>query len=300
VRFFYTNEAMKLTGQVKPKLNFLFSVLFLLVACAQTMPSPTPIPTETSAVSSSSAESSTPVETPLPMPSAQYILDLERAIAYSCELLVNKGLEPELDYQGASSTLVRFPSGDQGVFVAIGFVGIARGYQLLYRVHGHQVELVELRGPGAVEQHMWGVRSLHDSDLSAVGIEHLHLFADASGETQEVLRVVGAGHAGTGFWEDGYFEIVYVTDAGIRVVFSGAEAEINVNTQGWHRQYQYEYTDLNVDGNKEIVKTGEECVYLWEAQTESLQKTDCHDVEEIYRYNGTYFASVYRSSLPQE
>jgi len=297
------------------KQSFLTLMLFFLAACVRATSFPTPMPTETPTVASTSTPQAktptptateaptaistatsqatklviprltpTPTKTPLPIPPVQLILDSEQAIAYSYELLINKGLEPGLHYQGASSALVRFPSGDQGVFVAIGFVGIARGYQFLYRIHERQVELVELLPGGYV----WGMRSLHDSDLNSVDIELLYLFTDADGQAKEVLKVVGAGHAGTGLWEDGHFEILNINDNGIKVVFAGVEAASNCNAGGYDKRYQYQYIDLDNDGSQEIVKEGEECEYQF-SDEKGLHKTACKDVQEVYWFNGTEY-----------
>jgi hypothetical protein len=83
-------------------------------------------------------------------------------------------------------------------------------------------------------------------------------------------------------------EIIRITDDGISVIFADAEAEINANHQGWHRQYQYQYDDLDADGYKEIIKTGDECVY--QVGDEGLEKTDCQKVKKVYTFNGTEYA----------
>jgi hypothetical protein len=181
----------------------------------------------------------------------------------------------------ANYAQVEFPNGDAGVFVTVGFSGIVRGYQFLYRVRGDQVELVELVSGGRD----WGIRSLQN--FAKVDIEFLELFPGTSRQSGQVLKVTGAGHAGTGLWEDGYFQIISVTGDGIRVVFDGAEIEINASHQGWHRQYQYQYDDLDADGYSEIIKEGQECRY--QVGDEGLEKIDCQRVKKVYYFNGTEY-----------
>jgi len=214
-------------------------------------------------------------------PSVNRISNPDEVIAYSYDLLLQQDLEQGFGYDNANYAQVEFPNGDTGVFVAIGFSGIVRGYQFLYRIRDDQTELVELVSGGWD----WGIRSLQDFDK--VDIEVLELFPGANSQPRQILKVTGAGHVGTGLWEDGYFQIISITDDGIRVIFAGAEVEINANHQGWHRQYQYQYDDLDTDGYKEIIKEGEECRY--QVGDEGLEKTDCQRVSKVYYFNGTEY-----------
>jgi hypothetical protein len=249
---------------------FLGPLCFLLVGC-----------TAVGITAHTSATLTTPMttETILPTSSVNHLCRSDETIEYSYDLLIQR----ELEYLSGNATCaqVEFPNGDTGVFVAIGFIGPTRGYQFLYRIENEQVELVEfVSGEWA-----WGFRSLQDFDR--VDIEVLDLFAGTSNGPRQVLKVTGAGHAGTGLWEDGYFQIIKVTNEGIGVLFAGAEVEINANHQGWHRQYQYQYDDLDADGYSEIIKEGEECRY--QASNPGLETTDCQKVKKVYYFNGTEY-----------
>jgi hypothetical protein len=280
---------------------FLTTLCLLLAACTSTPVSdPTvtvrtsTVPTETAQPTSTLAPtlvSNAPLtETPMtiaatktipPTPSASYIRNPDQAIAYSYDLLLKRGLEKGFSYDNANYVQVEFPSGDAGVFIAIGFSGPTRGYQFLYRIRGDQVELIELI-PGGID---WGIRSLRD--FNKVGIEILQLFPGTSGQSSQVLKVTGSGHAGTGLWSNGYFELISIADDGIRVVFAGAEVEINAHHQGWYREYQYQYDDLDTDGYSEIIQEGEECRY--QGSDEGLEKIDCQRVKKVYYFDGAEY-----------
>lgn len=63
------------------------------------------------------------------------LLDEEAAIQYSYQLLPESTQgEP---YHGTGYIQVEFPNGEQGIFVALGFVGTVRGYQFLYKINGN-------------------------------------------------------------------------------------------------------------------------------------------------------------------
>lgn len=136
--------------------------------------------------------STVPTTTIPTTPPVNWVNDPDEAIAYSYDLLLQRDLEQGFGYDNANYAQVEFPNGDAGVFVAIGFSGPTRGYQFLYRIKDDQVELVELISAGRD----WGIRSLRDFDK--VGIEILELFPDTSRQSGQVLKVTGAGHAGTG------------------------------------------------------------------------------------------------------
>jgi len=280
-------------------------VLGLVAGCAPAAPTFTPMPLTTTPVPPTTTPvvpTVTPVPptaTPLPptatpvlptltslpilaKPDPQLILDRDQAIAYSYNLLLHQGLEQGFEYDNANFARIRFPNGDKGAFIAMGFSGIVRGYQFLYRISNDQAELVELIGRGPD----WGIRSLQE--FEKVDVEFLELVPDIDGQPKQLLKVTGAGHSGTGLWTDGYFQIIDITDDGIKVIFTGAEAEIDANPGGYHHQYRYQYIDLDGDGGKEIIKEDEECEYRF-SEEKGLEKTACESIREVYQFNGTEY-----------
>lgn len=106
-----------------------------------------------------------------------------------------------------------------------------------------------------------------------------------------MIQVKGAGHAGTGLWLDGYFELIETTEEGIRVLFSGAHASINANPGGYERHCEYAYEDLDNDGVKKIIQTGKACqLGFGENSLESkLQKTDGQAIERVFQFDGRQY-----------
>jgi hypothetical protein len=214
-------------------------------------------------------------------PSAAMILEREGAIAHSLNLLRDQGFDWAHD--NANFAEVRFPDGYRGVFVAVGFSGIAQGYQFLYRVDDGDVALVDLIS-GPID---WGIWSLQD--FERVDLAFPDLFPGEDDGDREVIQVTGAGHEGTGLWLDGYFELIEITEEGIHVLFSGAHASINASPGGYERHYEYAYEDLNDDGVKEIIQTGEECQL--EPGESGREKTDCQPVEGIFQFDGRQYVA---------
>lgn len=229
------------------------------------------------------AASAPPGESTRPAPAA--MLTREGAIAHSLNLLGEQGVD--WGHDNASFAEVRFADGDRGAFVAIGFSGIAQGYQLLYRIDDGEVILADFVS-GPID---WGIWSLQDYE--PVDLAFPDLFPGEENGHREVIQVTGAGHGGTGLWEDGYFEILEITEEGIRILFSGTHASINANPGGYERYYEYAYEDLNDDGVKEIIQTGEECqLEPGESTLESrLQRTDCEPVERIFQFDGRQYVA---------
>lgn len=221
-------------------------------------------------------------------PATATILDPEGAIAHSLNLLRQRGIDRAHD--NANFGQVRFPNGELGAFVAIGFSGTAQGYQFLYRVEGGNVVLVDLIS-GPID---WGIWSLRD--FETVDLAFPDLFPGENGAHGDVIQVTGTGHAGTGLWADGYFEIIEITEQGIRVLFSGVHASINANPGGYERRYTYAYEDLDDDGVKEIIQTGEECQL--ESGEGGLEKTDCQPVEAIFAFDGTRYVQRTKGETP--
>ena len=225
----------------------------------------------------SGAASVPPGESTQPAPAT--ILTREGAIAHSLNLLREQGID--WGHDNANFAGVRCPDGDRGAFVAIGFSGIAQGYQFLYRVDDGEVVLADFIS-GPID---WGIWSLRD--FETVDLIFPDLFPGEDDGDREVIEVTGAGHAGTGLWVDGYFKIIEITEQGIRVLFSGAHASINANPDGYERRYEYAYEDLDDDGVKEIIQTGEACQL--EPGESGLEKTDCQPVERVFQFDGRHY-----------
>ncbi len=215
--------------------------------------------------------------------------DSKLVIDYSYNLLVEKGLEPAgLSYDTADFAIVQFLNGNQGVFVAIGVFGIARGYQLLYRIENEQFELIE---PIRTGRYVWGLKSAQNEKRGSaqVDIEFLDIFAQKNSKWQDILKVTGAGHAGTGLWDDGYFEILAVTDNGLQELFKGVEFVTNSTTFDSYREYQF--TDLDGDGSQEIVEAVENCEYRISKDTWKREDLGCQQSQTVYKFDGTRYVS---------
>lgn len=244
---------------------------------------------ETAVVTLTTGTASAPSGEPT-KPAPAVILTREGAIAHSLNLLRVQGVDWAHD--NANLAEVRFPDGDRGAFVAVGFSGIAQGYQFLYRVEGEEVVLVDFIS-GPID---WGVWSLRD--FERVDLAFPDLFTGEEDGDREVIQVTGAGHAGTGAWLDGYFEIIEITEEGIHVLFSGAHGSINANPGGFERRYTYAYEDLNDDGVKEIIQTGEECQL--EPGESGLEKTDCQPVERVFQFDGLTYVQREEGTPPPD
>lgn len=212
--------------------------------------------------------------------------NLESVIEHSYNLLVERGFESgKLSYDTADYAIVQFPSGEQGVLVTLGFFGIARGYQLLYRIENEQPELIE---PIRTGRYIWGLKSIQNErrDSAQVDMGFLELLASKDSKWKNIVRVTGAGHAGTGLWDDGYFEILAVTESGLQKLFTGVEFVTNSTTVDSTQQYQF--TDLDDDGNQEIVETTEICEYGL-SETGEREDLGCQQSQGIYRFNGSHY-----------
>ncbi len=209
------------------------------------------------------------------------------AIAYSYKLVLQKGLEPNLGYEAANFALVRFPNGAPGAFVALGATGITRGYQILYRIRNNQLELVQLTPTGIC----WGVRSLRGSISDfKTDIEFLDLFATTKTRPQQIIKVTGAGHAGSGLWDDGYFQVLAITENGFSEIFTGLEATTNMTTFDTHHQYQF--VDLDGDGNKEIIEDEKRCDYRLDIANGEKRDLGCTTSRKTFRFDGTRYTPI--------
>lgn len=193
------------------------------------------------------------------------------------------GLEKGFTADQVDYVPVQFPDGNKGAFIAFGFSGPTRGYQFLYRLSGDKIASVELVTSGVG----WGISRKKDK----VDIEFLELFPNPNEYSQQLLKVTGLADYGSSLWDDGYFQIIDVTD-GIQVIFQGSEVEVNGNPEGWYNQYQYQYLDLDNDGVKEIIKEGEECKPGFNDEEKKWEPTSpCESIREIYRFNGVEYIS---------
>jgi hypothetical protein len=274
-------------------LRCLAAIAFGLTACNIPPPLPpaaittssttTPINVLTLSPTLRLQSTRTPTPVVQPTPSVDLILDPEKAIAHSYDLLQYRGLELGFSYDNANYASVHFPNGDRGAFVAIGFSGIVRGYQFLYRIRDDRVELVDL-ATGDID---WGIRDLQNP--YKVGFGFLELFTGIDKHSKQQLRVIGSGHHGTGLFSDGNFEIIDVTDEGMNVIFSGVEDDV----AGLHeeRNRYYYYSDLDADGITEIIRDGEECDSVYNVQPQKMEKT-CKFVYEIYKFNDVKYVKT--------
>jgi len=250
----------------------LLSTLFFTPAC-------TPRLENISNPSQISASLPTP---PLSKPNSQ---NLEQIIPYSYNLLVEKRIEPpRLSYDTADFTKIQFPNGDQGVFVTIGIWGIARGYQLLYRIKNEQFELIE---PIRKGRYVWGLKSARNQKHVAAQVEFLDLFAQRNQEWKDILKVTGVGHAGSGLWDDGYFEILAITNDGAKELFTGVEFVTNSSTVDTYREYQFK--DLDGDSNQEIIEDVKNCEYRISKDTWKREDLGCQQSQTIYKFDGNRY-----------
>ncbi|MCP4541889.1 MAG: hypothetical protein GY832_32570 [Chloroflexi bacterium] len=221
------------------------------------------------------------------MSTASSKLDAQDAIDYSYNLLVERGFErAELGYETSDFTIVQFPSGEQGVFVTIGiFMGVDHGYQLLYRIENGQFELIE---PIRTGRYVWGLKSTQNEKQASaqVDMEFLDIPAQSS-EWENIVKVTGAGHPGTGAWYDGYFEILAITDNGLQELFAGFE--FITNSTNYDRYYEYQFADLDGDGNQEIVEVIENCEYQINPDTWKREDLGCRQSQQVYQFNGTRY-----------
>ncbi|MBI5490381.1 MAG: hypothetical protein HY905_23800 [Deltaproteobacteria bacterium] len=214
-------------------------------------------------------------------PSSAGVRDAEVAVRCSYAALLASGLEAGFSYDGAEHVAVRFPSGDEGAVVAIGFSGIVRGYIFLYRIHADAAELVDLETGGQD----WGIRSMEE--LDAAPLETVPLFASEPQRT--VVKVTGAVHPGTGLWAEGYFELREVTEDGLRLLFAGAEVSASCNEGGFRNRRAFNFEDLDADGTFEIVAEGADCALVEGTEYGDCREGVCEDVRTEHQWNGERF-----------
>jgi hypothetical protein len=233
----------------------------------------------------------TPTVTPtLPPLTVSAILDPQGAITYSLAVLT-QGYDWETYADNPVATQVLFPSGDVGMFVALGFsAGPKRGYRFLYRIRDDNAELVDMERDFGLD---WGIRDIRSGEVT--GIETVQLFSDSRGQPGQTLKITGAGHAGIGMWDVGAFRLILITDAGMKVIFEGEEEYDSVDSYG-DKPYivtrQYSYEDLSGDGQMEIIENAQTCYQRLNEQKNQWQQTTCEPATmTVYRFNeSTYVA----------
>jgi hypothetical protein len=210
----------------------------------------------------------------------------QRVIDHSSELLLQKRLEKDSNYDGASFVQVNFFDKSMGAFVALGFVEPPHGYQFLYRMHGDQFDLMSLRQtPGVV----WGVHSLlgNNQPFETIDIEAIHIFTSKGDHPRQAIKVTGSSSA-YDLWKDGYFEIIEITDTGPHILFTGAEYWTDQTM--FDVQFQYKYLDSDSDGNIDfILETSDRCEYQVDNFTGARQDFGCLKAQVIHRFDGTSF-----------
>lgn len=206
------------------------------------------------------------------------------AIAYSFNLLVLLGYEEGFQYDNAVYTSIVFPDGSKGAFVAMGFSGITRGYKILYKTHQDEFRIVQL----SQDPEDWGINWGKELGRAQekVDLKFPELIRSQDGTSERVIELSGADHMGTGLWTNGYFEILRIDDDGFKVIFSGNKLTANYNSDPSENQSIFEYRDLDGDGNKEIIKEGQDCGVTFNQQLNSWSHTRCRPIHEIYKYNG--------------
>ena len=204
--------------------------------------------------------------------------NLNQALDGSMQYLREHRLE-ESRYDSAEALEIRFSDQALGAFAALGYLNPPRGYLLLYKLREGQFELSAFKQTPDV---VWGTYSLRDGNKDA-RIESLHLFAN----TNQTLKVIGASHA-NGLWQDGYFEIVEITDAGFETVFSAADFWTDQTM--FDVNFQYNYLDDDNDGNVDyILQTSQRCEYQINPATHDKKIFDCPSTQVIYKFDGIRF-----------
>lgn len=211
------------------------------------------------------------------------LLNEESAIRFSYQLL------PEFEhgepYQGTGYLEVEFPRGEKGIFVSLGFVGIVRGYQFLYKLDDKGGQLIDFRQ----SQVNWGIYSLETSTPTKV--EAVNIFTNNKNDAYgTIVKVTGARHDGTGLFANGVFELIHTTDEGLDLLFSDLEENLVASTgdSGIHESYDYKFKDIDGDNIQEIAKEGKKCKVML-GNDGKFVDTNCEAVDIIFGYiDGQY------------
>lgn len=195
-------------------------------------------------------------------------------------------MESNAKYDGAGFLAIQFPDGKAGAFVVLGFSQEPRGYQFLYRIQDGDLQLILLKQtPGIV----WGVESLREHPVGQVGniIEPFKISKSMQERLHQTIKVTGASYT-NGIWQDGYFEIIEITNKDPIVLFTGAK--FITDKALFDTQYQYEYLDSDSNGDVDLIlATSERCEYQIDQSTNNRQEFGCLNAQVIYQFDGTKF-----------
>jgi len=202
----------------------------------------------------------------------------DQALDASMQYLRERGLE-EAPYDSSAWIEVGFPDQASGMFVALGYLNPPRGYLFLFKHREDQLEQLDFKQTQDVA---WGLYSVRDGNKKAE-IESVQFFAG----TNQTVKVMGAGYI-NGVWQDGYFEIVKITEAEFETLFSAADFWTDQTM--FDVNFQYEFRDQDQDGNVDyILQTSQRCEYQVDSVTGDKQIFDCLYSQMIYKFDGKTF-----------
>lgn len=220
-------------------------------------------------------------------PTQRLKADSRQVIAYSYEQLLQQGLESDSTYDAAGYLSIQFPNGKNGAFVVLGFRQPPRGYQFLYRFEDEGLQLLLLKQTPGIT---WGVESLRENQVVQM-MNIIEPFTISETKQRQTIKVTGASFT-NGLWQDGYFEVIEITNNEPLVLFTGAKFATD-NAQ-FDIQYQYEYLDSDSDGNLDLIlATSERCEYQIDQSTNTRQEFECLNAQAIYQFDGTKFVEKF-------
>ena len=277
---------------------FVFALCLLFVACSRPEPTSTPlIPTATVASTIKIPETAFPTVNPTPTTAPyatrapfpvdfyfnnpRFVTESDLAIAFSLNFLKLRDYFMGY-YENALFSPIEFPDGSKGAFVAMGFDPPRRGYKFVYRIERESFQVVQIWQ----DDYSWGTTWGNASHIAKgkVPLEFPELIYDIEGKPIPLIEVSGVHYPGVGLIDDGHFQILQVIDDGVKVIFSGSK----LIRMGDEKEYHYQYTDLDADGNKEIIKDGEECNVV-QNDDGTWKRINCKPIHEIYKYNGVEY-----------
>lgn len=236
----------------------------------------------------SPCESFSSASTPVPSlarPSHQILFDTGKAIEYSKQLLLCRGLV--LDYRPSETALrFQFRDGVPGMFVALGYGPQLGGFKIVYRLENDTVHIRQLESSSP----NWGIKGFNSVDPAP--IENLVLFPR---DEKKTFKVTGVPDYGTDI-DVQNFDILEIGDD-VKTIYHGTDFDIGYGPGGWDKRYQYGFVDMDADGISEIVRVGGECAYAKLVVDPKLRKVNCARIFEIYKYDGAQYNLVTRERL---
>lgn len=175
----------------------------------------------------------------------------EQAIGHALRELERRGLESGSSHDAAIHLPVRFRDGEEGLFIAIGFSGAARGYSMIGRVVFGRFEPFEIRRDDVD----WGVFSLRGERRTVNG-GTMKMILDPRVGPEEVVMIQGAVHRGTDDDEEGHLELLRVNQRRIEVLFKGAAADgfVGASQARLWTEHSFDMIDTDRDGVDEICR----------------------------------------------